>query len=208
MTASVTTNFKGKSYSQFRDNLAPYFMVPQICGYLRYILNSMSNLPVAPNHVVSISYTLSLADGEVADFAEADEPLVFIHGIGQTLEAFDARLEGLNVGDGFSFQLPAEEGYGMHTDEWIVELPKSVFGGDDIPADLLQLGAMLPMQDQDGNPMDGEVIEIGDDTVKMDFNHPLAGEALHFTGTILAVREATAEELDHGHVHGEGGHHH
>lgn len=208
MMASVTTNFQGKSYSQFRDNLAPYFMVPQICGYLRYILNSMSNLPVAPNHVVSISYTLSLADGEVADFAEADEPLVFIHGIGQTLEAFDARLEGLNVGDGFSFQLPAEEGYGMHTDEWIVELPKSVFGGDDIPADLLQLGAMLPMQDQDGNPMDGEVIEIGDDTVKMDFNHPLAGEALHFTGTILAVRVATAEELDHGHVHGEGGHHH
>ena len=208
MMASVTTNFQGKSYSQFRDNLAPCFMVPQICGYLRYILNSMSNLPVAPNHVVSISYTLSLADGEVADFAEADEPLVFIHGIGQTLEAFDARLEGLNVGDGFSFQLPAEEGYGMHTDEWIVELPKSVFGGDDIPADLLQLGAMLPMQDQDGNPMDGEVIEIGDDTVKMDFNHPLAGEALHFTGTILAVRLATAEELDHGHVHGEGGHHH
>jgi FKBP-type peptidyl-prolyl cis-trans isomerase SlyD len=208
MMASVTTNFQGKSYSQFRDNLAPYFMVPQICGYLHYFLNSMSNLPVAPNHVVSISYTLSLADGEVADFAETDEPLVFIHGIGQTLEAFDARLEGLNVGDGFSFQLPAEEGYGMHTDEWIVELPKSVFGGDDIPADLLQLGAMLPMQDQDGNPMDGEVIEIGDDTVKMDFNHPLAGEALHFTGTILAVRVATAEELDHGHVHGEGGHHH
>jgi FKBP-type peptidyl-prolyl cis-trans isomerase SlyD len=183
-------------------------MVPQICGYLRYFLNSMSNLPVAPNHVVSISYTLSLADGEVADFAEADAPLVFIHGIGQTLDAFDARLEGLNVGDGFSFKLPAEEGYGMHTDEWIVELPKSVFGGDDVPADLLQLGAMLPMQDQDGNPMDGEVIEFGAATVKMDFNHPLAGEALHFTGTILAVREATAEELDHGHVHGEGGHHH
>ena len=63
----------------------------------------MSNLSVAPNHVVSIAYTLSLANGEVADFADADEPLVFIHGIGQTLEAFDAQLNGLNVGDGFSF---------------------------------------------------------------------------------------------------------
>ena len=168
----------------------------------------MSNLSVAPNHVVSIAYTLSLANGEVADFADADEPLVFIHGIGQTLEAFDAQLNGLNVGDGFSFSLTAEEGYGVHDAGWIIELPRSVFGGDDVPADLLQLGAMLPMQDQDGNPMDGEVIEIGDETVKMDFNHPLAGEALNFTGSVLAVREATAEELDHGHVHGEGGHHH
>jgi len=161
-----------------------------------------------PNHVVSISYTLSLANGEVADFADADQPLVFIHGIGQTLEAFDAQLDGLNVGDGFSFSLTAEEGYGVHDAGWIVELPRSVFGGDDVPADILQLGAMLPMQDQDGNPMDGKVIEIGDETVKMDFNHPLAGEALNFTGSILAVREATADELDHGHVHGEGGHHH
>jgi FKBP-type peptidyl-prolyl cis-trans isomerase SlyD len=64
------------------------------------------------------------------------------------------------------------------------------------------------MQDQDGNPMDGRVLEIGTETVKMDFNHPLAGEELHFKGEILEVREATAEELDHGHVHGPGGHHH
>ena len=61
------------------------------------------------------------------------------------------------------------------------------------------------MQDQDGNPMDGVVLEIGDDTVTMDFNHPLAGEALGFSGTVLDIREATQEELDHGHVHGEGG---
>jgi FKBP-type peptidyl-prolyl cis-trans isomerase SlyD len=168
----------------------------------------MSNLSVAPNHVVSIAYTLSLANGEVADFADVDQPLVFIHGIGQTLEAFDAQLNGLNVGDGFSFSLTAEEGYGMHDAGWIIELPRAVFGGDDVPADILQMGAMLPMQDQDGNPMDGKVIEIGYETVKMDFNHPLAGEALSFTGSVLAVREATAEELDHGHVHGEGGHHH
>lgn len=168
----------------------------------------MSNLPVAPNHVVSIAYTLSLSDGEVADFAETDEPLVFIHGAGMTLDAFDERLNGLNVGDEFKFDLTVEESYGMQSEEWIVELPKSVFGGDDVPDDLLQLGAMLPMQDEDGNPMDGEVIEILKDTVKMDFNHPLAGEALSFAGTILAVRLATAEELEHGHVHGEGEHEH
>jgi FKBP-type peptidyl-prolyl cis-trans isomerase SlyD len=64
------------------------------------------------------------------------------------------------------------------------------------------------MQDQNGNPMDGKVVEITDETVKMDFNHPLAGEALHFKGTVVEVRAASAEELDHGHVHGPGGHHH
>ena len=64
------------------------------------------------------------------------------------------------------------------------------------------------MQDQDGNPMDGKLVEIGDDTVKLDFNHPLAGEALHFTGKVESVREATSDELDHGHVHGPGGHQH
>lgn len=168
----------------------------------------MSTLSVAPNHVVSIAYTLSLSNGEVADFADLDEPLVFIHGVGQTLPAFDEHLNGLNVGDGFTFQLTAEQGYGDFDKSWIVELPKSVFVGDDVPDNVLELGAMLPMQDDDGNPMDGKVIEIGDETVKMDFNHPLAGEALHFTGSIIEVRVATADELDHGHVHGEGGHHH
>jgi FKBP-type peptidyl-prolyl cis-trans isomerase SlyD len=87
-------------------------------------------------------------------------------------------------------------------------LQKSIFEGPDVPADILQIGAMLPMQDQDGNPMDGKLVEIGDETVKLDFNHPLAGESLHFTGKVESVREATSDELDHGHVHGEGGHQH
>jgi FKBP-type peptidyl-prolyl cis-trans isomerase SlyD len=90
----------------------------------------------------------------------------------------------------------------------VVDLPLNIFEGPDVPADILSVGATLPMQDQDGNPMDGRVLEIGAETVKMDFNHPLAGEELHFKGEILEVREATAEELDHGHVHGPGGHHH
>jgi len=165
----------------------------------------MSAQTISSNKVVSLSYTLMLTSGELADEATADQPLMFIHGIGQTLPAFDEQLNGLSVGDTFSFTLTAEEGYGESSPNYIVEIPKNIFEGPDVPADILEIGATLPMQDQDGNPMDGTVLEIGDDTVKMDFNHPLAGESLGFSGTILAVREATQDELDHGHVHGEGG---
>ena len=130
---------------------------------------------------------------------------MFIHGIGQTLPAFDDQLDGLSVGDTFSFTLSAEDGYGESSPNYVVEIPKNIFEGPDVPDDILEIGATLPMQDQDGNPMDGVVLEIGDDTVTMDFNHPLAGEALGFSGTVLDIREATQEELDHGHVHCEGG---
>ena len=165
----------------------------------------MSAQTIAPNKVVSLSYTLMLNSGELADEATADQPLVFIHGIGQTLPAFDDQLDGLSVGDTFSFTLSAEDGYGESSPNYVVEIPKNIFEGPDVPDDILEIGATLPMQDQDGNPMDGVVLEIGDDTVTMDFNHPLAGESLGFSGTVLDIREATQEELDHGHVHGEGG---
>lgn len=168
----------------------------------------MSNLTVAPNHVVSISYTLTVADGEVVDFADADSPLNFIHGIGQTIEAFDDHLNGMKAGDTFDFALEAAIGYGEFDDTLVVELPKSIFEGEDIPEDVLQIDAVLPLQDADGNPLDGRVVEIGEDTVKVDLNHPLAGENLHFKGEVISVRVATDEELEHGHVHGEGGHQH
>lgn len=168
----------------------------------------MESQKIAPNRVVSLSYSLALTNGQIADEATSTEPLVFIHGVGQTLPEFDARIEGLSVGEGFSFTLTPEQGYGESDPRWVIEMDKSIFEGPEVPADILQLGAMLPMQDQDGNPMDGKLVEIGDEMVKLDFNHPLAGESLHFTGKVESVREATADELDHGHVHGPGGHNH
>jgi FKBP-type peptidyl-prolyl cis-trans isomerase SlyD len=165
----------------------------------------MENKTIAPQKVVSLAYELTLSNGNLADEASADEPLVFIHGIGQTLPAFDERINGLSVGDKFSFSLTSEEGYGETNPNFIVDIPKNIFEGPDVPKDILQVGASLPMQDQEGNPMDGTVMEIGDETVKMDFNHPLAGEALNFKGSVVAIRDASQEELDHGHVHGEGG---
>ncbi|MBL7811757.1 MAG: peptidylprolyl isomerase [Bacteroidetes bacterium] len=165
-------------------------------------------MQIAPNRVVTVTYTLTLNNGSIADQANTDHPFVFIHGIGQTLESFDSNLQGLAAGDNFQFTLQANQAYGEPTADWVIEIPRDIFRGEDVPADILQIGATLPMQDQNGNPMDGKVLSFNDDKVTMDFNHPLAGEVLHFSGTVTAVREATEEELDHGHVHGPGGHHH
>jgi FKBP-type peptidyl-prolyl cis-trans isomerase SlyD len=165
-------------------------------------------MQIEKTRVVGLSYTLTLSNGEVADSTTDQDPFVFIHGVGQTLEAFDRNLEGLKVGDNFDFELSAEEGYGIADQEAIVNIPASVFQGPDVPEGILQVGNMIPMQDQQGNPLHGRIVSFNDELVTMDFNHPLADQKLKFIGTIISVREATAEELDHGHVHGPGGHQH
>lgn len=165
-------------------------------------------MEIAPNKVVSITYTLTLDSGEIADEATAENPLTFIHGIGQTLEAFDEKLNGLAAGADFKFSLSPENAYGTSSPDMIINIARSIFAGPEVPADLLTPGNMVPMQDQEGNPLNGIVVSFDDEKVVMDFNHPLAGQSLHFSGNVVSIREATADELDHGHVHGPGGHHH
>lgn len=165
-------------------------------------------MQVAKNRVVTLTYTLTIENGEVVDTATEDAPFVFIHGIGQTLPHFDNNLNELKAGDAFEFLISAENAYGLSNDEYIVQIPRSVFAGPEVPADILQVGNVVPMQDQNGHPMNGVILSISDETVEMDFNHPLADKDLNFSGNIISVREATQEELDHGHVHGPGGHHH
>lgn len=163
-------------------------------------------MQIAKNKVVQLSYELKIDSGEIVDEAQASDPFVFIHGIGQTLEAFDEKLNGLKSGDTFEFELEGDDAYGSVVEENIVTIPLDAFG--DMPKEELVEGAELPMSDNDGNRFYGTVLEVNPEDVLMDFNHPLAGEKLFFKGTVVGVREATAEELDHGHVHGEGGHHH
>lgn len=165
-------------------------------------------MQVAKNRVVTLTYTLTIENGEVVDTATEDSPFVFIHGIGQTLPHFDNNLTDLRAGDAFEFLITADNAYGLSNDEYIVQIPRSVFSGPEVPADILQVGNMVPMQDQNGNPMNGVILSIGDEAVEIDFNHPLADKDLNFSGVIVEVRDATPEELDHGHVHGPGGHHH
>jgi FKBP-type peptidyl-prolyl cis-trans isomerase SlyD len=135
--------------------------------------------------------------------------MVFIHGLSGLPEAFEENLLGLNEGDTFDFSISAEDAYGNVDPNAIIELPKSIFQAEDQSADdILQIGNFIPMTDDQGNRMQGLVVSIEGETVTMDFNHPLAEKTLMFQGKILKIREATPEEIAHGHVHGEGGVHH
>lgn len=163
-------------------------------------------MQITKHSVVGVAYVLKLKNGEIADQTDASSPFVFIHGIGQTIPAFDQNLEGKKVGEAFEFTIAAAEGYGEYSAQLLVDVPRDIFLG--APAGTLEVGKTVPMQDNQGNPLFGVVSELMPDKVKMDFNHPLAGEDLYFSGTVVEVRPATAEELSHGHVHGPGGHHH
>ena len=164
---------------------------------------------ISDKKVVSLSYQLreSDASGEVIETVTAERPLVFIYGAGNLLPKFEEHISGLAIGDDFSFQLKATDAYGDVEEDAVVKVPKSAFASSDgeIDPDLLVVGNMIPMLDHLGNRLEGVIIEIGDDAVVMDFNHPLAGDDLFFTGKVVEVRDASAEELARGHVHGAAG---
>lgn len=176
-----------------------------------HLLDSQSfyyrKMTIEKNIVVAASYQL-MVEGEIADMAEKDSPLVFIFGSGALLPDFETNIVGLSVGDTFDFTLTPEQGYGVHSEENLIELPIDLFIQDGERVEALQLGATLPMEGQNGEVYHGTVAHIGLEKVKMDFNHPLAGKTLQFSGEVHELREATAEELEHGHVHGPGGHQH
>lgn len=158
--------------------------------------------------VPSVTYILTV-ENEVVDQADETNPLVYLAGVGMMITGFERELEGKVAGDSFDFALVAEEAYGEYNEEAIVPVPKEVFVVDGVfDEEIVQVGRTLPMQDQHGNPLQGTIVDITDEAVVMDFNHPLAGKNLHFSGTVVDVREATQEEITHGHVHGPGGHHH
>ena len=124
------------------------------------------------------------------------------------IPGFEKQLAGLKAGDKYNFQVSAAEGYGEFNQNAVVELDKQIFLVDGSMSTEVFEGAQLQLTNQDGQPMVGIVQKIGDDKVTMDFNHQLAGKELNFSGTIDSLREATEEEISHGHVHGPGGHNH
>lgn len=163
------------------------------------------------NTVVTLTYTLREENekGEIVETVDANKPAVFLIGVGTLLDKFEENLDGLAQGESFAFGLKSDDGYGEVQDEAIVDVPLKAFEVEgEIDNEMLQLGNFLPMRDMDGNLLHGKVTNVGEEFVTMDFNHPLAGKDLHFSGEILDVREATEEELEHRHVHGEGGHEH
>jgi FKBP-type peptidyl-prolyl cis-trans isomerase SlyD len=156
-------------------------------------------MKIAPNKFVSLSYDLTVGeDGEkeLMEKATPEHPLEFIYGTESMLKAFEDNLDGLSEGDSFDFVLTPEQAYGDYDDEHVVDLPKNIFEIDGkIDEAVVFEGNTIPMMDVNGNRLNGSVVSVGDSTIKMDFNHPLAGETLHFEGKVLVVRDASAEEI-------------
>ena len=168
---------------------------------------------VAQNSVVTLTYDLSVTDDNqekvLVEQAESEEPMVFLFGHSGLPEEFERQLDGKNSGDAFSFSLTPDQAYGYYDPQAVVQIPKQVFEIDGkVDDQMLEIGNYLPMADNEGNHMQAKVVEVGEEMVTMDFNHPLAGMVMHFDGKVVDVRPATAEELSHGHVHGDGGHQH
>jgi len=157
---------------------------------------------IKDGEVVSLAYTLKLANGEIIDYSEAEDPLEYLHGAENIIPALEEQLTGLHVGDEKSVELDAKDGYGEYDPEE-VEVVESKM----LPKDLhVKLGMVLAISDDEGNLSEAYVREIRPDSVTLDFNHPLAGQRLFFKVQVLGIREASEEEIAHGHPHGENGH--
>jgi FKBP-type peptidyl-prolyl cis-trans isomerase SlyD len=170
---------------------------------------------IAKNSVVALSYTLKVRTNASPKERHVEEttperPFVFIYGAGMLLPDFEKNLTSKKARDKFNFFIAAENGYGIQNDKYVMNIPIDSFKNAEGTLDLneIKVGHILTMNDDKGNQMQGTILEVTAEHVRMDFNHPLAGHELHFTGEVLDVRAATEEEISHGHVHGPGGHQH
>lgn len=158
---------------------------------------------ISQDSVVNINYTLRNDAGDIIDSSEDGAPLAYIHGNGNLIPGLERELAGKQVGDKLNVRIIPKDAYGERDDSLIQAVPRSAFGG----VKNIEIGMQFNAQSNNG-PRTVTVTQVDTDTITVDGNHPLAGQHLNFEVEITAVREATAEELSHGHVHGPGGHHH
>ncbi|MDD3050152.1 MAG: peptidylprolyl isomerase [Candidatus Cloacimonetes bacterium] len=153
-------------------------------------------MKIEKNKVVSFHYVLKNNEGEVIDSSENHEPLVYIQGSGGIIAGLEEAMEGKKIGDKFDVVIPPDKAYGLYDDELLQTIPLSSF---EDPADVEE-GIQFQVDTGDGIRI-ATVTEVHDDEVIIDFNHPLSGETLYFDIDVQEIREATEEELEHGHVH-------
>ena len=159
-------------------------------------------MKISENTVVEFSYELEV-DGQIVDQCPKERPLDYIHATGSLLPKLEAAIEGMEPGDKFDVTLAPVDGYGEVDPARVIDLPKSAFEvNGEIREDLLVPGNTIPMMNSMGGVIPGVVVEVSEDSVKMDLNHQMAGKTLHFVGEIISVREATEKELTEG-LHGE-----
>ena len=173
-----------------------------------------------PNKFIAVAYKLyTVADGkqELVEEATADKPFQFLSGFNITLDDFEKAVSGLSKGEKFDFNLTPEKAYGTYSEEHVLDLDKAIFTiNNHFDHENIFPGAVVPLQNEDGHRFNGRVLDISENKVKMDLNHPLAGKELRFEGEIIENREATNEEIQNiiNNMHGEEscscgcGHHH
>lgn len=160
-------------------------------------------MQIAEKTVVSIHYTLTNSTGETLDSSIGQDPLVYLHGAQNIIVGLEDALKGKTVGDALQVTVEPEQGYGEIREELIQEVDRSAFEGvEDIDVGM-QFMAQTPWGEQ---PV--TVVKVEGEQITLDGNHPLAGETLNFDVEVVDIREASDEEMEHGHVHGEGGHQH
>ncbi len=159
---------------------------------------------IAANKAVSIDYTLTNDAGEVIDSSAGGAPLVYLHGAGNIIVGLEKALEGKQSGDELSVSIEPENAYGEYSAELVATLDRSMFEG----VDELEVGMQFHASGPNGGMQIVTVRDIDGSEVTVDGNHPLAGQRLNFQVKVVDVRDASAEEVAHGHIHGEGGHHH
>lgn len=160
-------------------------------------------MKIQKNTVVTLNYTLKNSAGEILDTSEGREPLVYLHGVGGLIPGLEDELEGKEKGNSFNTVISPENAYGTRRDDLLHVVPKSGFQGDEE----MQIGMQVQLETEQG-PAIATISEIEGENVTLDLNHPLADMELHFAVDVMDLRDATEDEISHGHAHGPGGHQH
>ncbi len=159
---------------------------------------------IGSEKVVLIHYTLTDDSGQVLDSSSGREPLAYLHGKGNIIPGLEKALEGKQAGDKVNVAVEPAEGYGERDERLVQDVPREAFEN----VDEVNPGMQFQAQNEQGQARIVTVTKVADDLITIDANHPLAGANLNFDVEVTEVREPTAEELEHGHVHGPGGHNH
>jgi FKBP-type peptidyl-prolyl cis-trans isomerase SlyD len=159
---------------------------------------------VAKDTVVTFHYTLTDKGGQVLDSSQGTDPLVYLHGYSQIVPGLENALVGKAAGSAFKVEVAPAEGYGDRNEQMVIALPRTQ---GNLPADIA-VGFVVELVSPEGDEIPARVVKLTETDITLDANHPLAGETLYFDIELTNVRAATKEEIEHGHVHGPGGHHH
>ena len=160
---------------------------------------------IVKNSVATLHYILKDNDGEILDTADENNPFLYMHGVGGMIPGLEKALENAAAGDNIVVSVPPAEAYGERNPNLTQDVPREMFAG--VTDEDMVVGAQFQAQTDQGVEII-TVAAIEGDTIKIDGNHPMAGETLNFDVKVIDVREASAEEVSHGHPHGPGGHHH